>query len=966
MFVRDSFMRFFRSHKYTSSDSKDHDTGDYESAYDDPDENGDSLFSKYVNWIRNHVKLLMFALLVVTSLTLAVILSILTYTYVSRSSKFDSRFVAHKDDQMNLFSHHEHRLRLPDYDEREDYNNGISGPTNFEQSPFSLRERHKLSGLNFEQSDNDESAVSHNEIFHDLDDVFENTSPDEYRVIEHGIIDKPLSRKHLKSAAIKEENGETRENSLHEIRPTPMTETKKTFLDPPDNPRPTKRGSVVNEKLASESAEPKHVPVVDAGDTPAMTLYRVQNAVKAGAVCLDGSAPAYYHRPGSGNSEKLWIIHFNGGAWCFDAKACFERSRSSLGSTKKLPPSPPIIQGINSPDPSVNPDFYDWNLVWVVYCDGASFTGNRERPLISDSGETIYLRGKRVLNAIVNDLLYNRDFKLAKAIILTGSSAGSMTAMFQADFIASKFPKTIPVRVLSDAGFFIDTAPIGGKNLGSIFKRVYELQNSSAGLNQDCVRDIGMEDGWECFLPAKTMKYVKTPTFILNSAYDIWALIYFLDIDCKFPTVNVKERRKRNIDPKLFLRSDSELDMSPLNTDADRFLFRRDVRLFKRDLTTRTERDISGFEMLPLFRQSSDRRDKVPTDKPSSQNTSSNNSTEEYNTSVTTDNNNTLQNTTTQVSNHTKYSQYKLNKKKKHTGKSRFFNFIKELGEVTSSDENMNNLFHGDLEAELKNTTAINNNTTSNSTAESSQTKQNTSLVADQPISAKKESPSLAENILDSMNNTTEVENLLDIGNKEIASLDSKVKLSKQITTKSMIPTAVKFLHNESTNPFEDMNNILQGIDRLRRIKEQSRHIFETKLTGSQLNISMAVKRHHLNETGHSKIKKSKRSTSIAKEYINILRSDPPECTEKEILNAMKYRPALLHSTDTVMRMPKSGRFLVSCIDHSLSLFDETWTGLIVGGKSIQQAFGDWFYERGSKEKYNLVDCPYPCNPSCP
>lgn len=80
----------------------------------------------------------------------------------------------------------------------------------------------------------------------------------------------------------------------------------------------------------------------------------------------------------------------------------------------------------------------------------------------------------------------------------------------------------------------------------------------------------------------------------------------------------------------------------------------------------------------------------------------------------------------------------------------------------------------------------------------------------------------------------------------------------------------------------------------------------------------------------------------------------------------MKYRGAIIKATDAFMRLPKSGRFIVSCIDHSLSLFDETWTGLVVSGKSIQQAFGDWFYERGSRPKYNFVDCPYPCNPTCP
>ena len=325
-----------------------------------------------------------------------------------------------------------------------------------------------------------------------------------------------------------------------------------------------------------------------------MTLYRIHSAAKTGSVCLDGSVPAYYHRPGVGSSERLWIIHFNGGAWCFDAKACFERAHSSLGSTNKLPASPPIIQGINSPDPTVNPDFHDWNLVWVVYCDGASFTGDQDRPLISESGDTIYMRGKRVLNAIIADVLKNRNMKDAEAVVLTGSSAGSMTAIFQADYIASKLPKTIPVRVFSDAGFFIDTSSIGGKNLNEVFKDIYEMQNSSAGLHQDCIRDVGIKKGWQCFFPAKAVNYVKTPVFVLNSLYDIWALMYFIGINCKFPVVRPQERKKRSLYKDYIFPEDSELELPELSEEAS-----RTYNLF---LDRKRKRDISGFEIFPFFR----------------------------------------------------------------------------------------------------------------------------------------------------------------------------------------------------------------------------------------------------------------------------------------------------------------------------------------------------------------------------
>ena len=119
------------------------------------------------------------------------------------------------------------------------------------------------------------------------------------------------------------------------------------------------------------------------------------------------------------------------------------------------------------------------------------------------------------------------------------------------------------------------------------------------------------------------------------------------------------------------------------------------------------------------------------------------------------------------------------------------------------------------------------------------------------------------------------------------------------------------------------------------------------------------------NKNTVSHVLKQRRSTSIAREYINILRSDPPECTAGEMNKALQYRDAILKETSSALS-PDSGRFIVSCIDHSMSLFDETWNGIKVKGKSIQQAFGDWFFNRVPRGKSNLIDCKYPCNLSCP
>ena len=93
-----------------------------------------------------------------------------------------------------------------------------------------------------------------------------------------------------------------------------------------------------------------------------------------GAVCLDGSAPGYYIGRGSGSGTDKWILHQEGGAWCNTTADCLERSRGVLGSSSYWNSSVDI-GGIFSDDEAVNGEFYNWNVVYLGYCDGGSFAG---------------------------------------------------------------------------------------------------------------------------------------------------------------------------------------------------------------------------------------------------------------------------------------------------------------------------------------------------------------------------------------------------------------------------------------------------------------------------------------------------------------------------------------------------------------------------------------------------------------
>ncbi|GMQ03747.1 hypothetical protein CsSME_00049426 [Camellia sinensis var. sinensis] len=103
----------------------------------------------------------------------------------------------------------------------------------------------------------------------------------------------------------------------------------------------------------------------------------VENAVAKGAVCLDGSPPAYHLDKGFGAGINNWLVHIEGGGWCNNATTCLSRIDTRLGSSKQMAVQL-VFSGILSNQQKFNPDFYNWNRIKVRYCDGASFTGDVE------------------------------------------------------------------------------------------------------------------------------------------------------------------------------------------------------------------------------------------------------------------------------------------------------------------------------------------------------------------------------------------------------------------------------------------------------------------------------------------------------------------------------------------------------------------------------------------------------------
>ncbi|XP_058181937.1 pectin acetylesterase 9 isoform X1 [Rhododendron vialii] len=242
----------------------------------------------------------------------------------------------------------------------------------------------------------------------------------------------------------------------------------------------------------------------------------VRNASALGAYCLDGSLPAYHLHRGFGAGARNWLLQFEGGGWCNDIQSCLVRAKTRRGSTRYMNKLE-VFSGILSNNASLNPDFYNWNRVKLRYCDGASFAGDAK----FDNGTSLlYFRGQRIWKAIIHDLL-PKGLGNAKKALLSGCSAGGLASFLHCDNFSGYLPRNTSVKCLSDAGFFLDERDISLKHtFRSFYEDLVSLQGVEQNLDKNCTSSLYNPN--QCFFPQYALPFIRTPFFILNSAYDVF------------------------------------------------------------------------------------------------------------------------------------------------------------------------------------------------------------------------------------------------------------------------------------------------------------------------------------------------------------------------------------------------------------------------------------------------------------
>ena len=195
------------------------------------------------------------------------------------------------------------------------------------------------------------------------------------------------------------------------------------------------------------------------------------------AVCNDGSPAAYYFYKGEDSTR--WVVHQQGGWWCWDDYSCAVRwdhfanhtsEKRSLMSTKELEALTEEFdtfngeknRGLMAHNASTNP-MASASKVFIAYCSSDSHAGNRSAGSSDGAGTSRWhFRGKEIVRAILNDLTHEDGLGDATRFLLTGGSAGGMATLNNADWVRGIVAAVAPgaeYLAMPDSGYFLDVQP---------------------------------------------------------------------------------------------------------------------------------------------------------------------------------------------------------------------------------------------------------------------------------------------------------------------------------------------------------------------------------------------------------------------------------------------------------------------------------------------------------------------------
>jgi O-palmitoleoyl-L-serine hydrolase len=137
----------------------------------------------------------------------------------------------------------------------------------------------------------------------------------------------------------------------------------------------------------------------------------------------------------------------------------------------------------------------------------------------------LFYRGRSILEALIRELISERDLASSDALVVTGSSAGGLSTYLHVDFLAAALPGVTVVGV-PDAGFFPLSPAFNGAYTFTQDTLVWMVSafNISAAAQVNAACFAATPTGFLASCLAAPMFYsrVESPLYVVNSQED-WA-----------------------------------------------------------------------------------------------------------------------------------------------------------------------------------------------------------------------------------------------------------------------------------------------------------------------------------------------------------------------------------------------------------------------------------------------------------
>ncbi len=227
---------------------------------------------------------------------------------------------------------------------------------------------------------------------------------------------------------------------------TPAQNTLKTTT--PQSPLLITPGSIVQATLPAQPS----LASPDATNLPRITNMDIGwNQIDPGGntTCARGGKYSFFVRKASSN--KL-LIYFEGGGSCYDARTCRQGANyfdDSIDPTFEADNPALKSYGVFDMNNTLNP-FLDYNIVFVSYCTGDAFLGNRTVQYTDDKG-TFQVKHMGFVNTqAVFEWTY-QNFPKPDSVYIIGCSAGVVGSYFNAPYLLQHYQNT-PFALVGDFG----------------------------------------------------------------------------------------------------------------------------------------------------------------------------------------------------------------------------------------------------------------------------------------------------------------------------------------------------------------------------------------------------------------------------------------------------------------------------------------------------------------------------------